>query len=322
MAVVFVVLLIASAAANSGHARQSDPLRSAPIAPLEPAPEGANLPSDDLPLSLSVTRAANPWASPFVPIAPASAATGQRPSLLLCGRAPTTGSASGAPQERAVSWKLLAPNFLHDQKHIWVFPARVAKGKHWKPAVAFVVGTVGLVTLDPLEAPYFRSTSAYHTFNQVFSTSHTEFVMAAVPATFYASSLLRHDVYDQQTAMFAAEAVLDSTLLETVMKLSFRRLRPIEVPQGANFWDTFTDAKGGLFSGQPGFPSGHAITAFSIATVFADRYSRHRWVPWVAYGLATAIGFSRVTVQAHFASDVFVGAVFGYSISHYIVLQR
>jgi membrane-associated phospholipid phosphatase len=77
-----------------------------------------------------------------------------------------------------------------------------------------------------------------------------------------------------------------------------------------------------LFGGQNSFPSGHAITAFSIATIFADRYSRHRWVPWVAYGLAATVGFSRITTQAHFTSDVFVGAVLGYSISHYVVLQR
>ena len=59
------------------------------------------------------------------------------------------------------------------------------------------------------------------------------------------------------------------------------------------------------YLGPGGFPSGHTIAAFSIATVFAERYHRHRWVPWTAYGLAGLIGFSRVTLQAHFPSDVF-----------------
>ncbi|HEV2424207.1 MAG TPA: phosphatase PAP2 family protein [Terriglobia bacterium] len=214
------------------------------------------------------------------------------------------------------------PNLLQDQKNIWFFPAGVVRGRHWKPVLAFVTATVGLVTLDPLEAPYFRSTSSYHTLNQVFSTRNTGIGLAAVPLTFYAVSLLRHNTYDQQSVLFAGEAVLDSTLVEAAMKASFRRVRPAEVPKGANFWDTFTEARGGLFSGSASFPSGHTITAFSIATVFANRYSRHRWVPWVAYGLATAVGFSRVTLQAHFVSDVFAGAVLGYSISHYVVLQR
>jgi len=55
--------------------------------------------------------------------------------------------------------------------------------------------------------------------------------------------------------------------------------------------------------------------------VFAHRYSRHRWVPCVAYGLAGAVGFSRITLQSHFTSDVFAGAVLGHSISHYAVLR-
>jgi membrane-associated phospholipid phosphatase len=44
-------------------------------------------------------------------------------------------------------------------------------------------------------------------------------------------------------------------------------------------------------------------------------------VPWVAYGIAGAIGFSRVSGQAHFPSDVFLGAALGSSISRYVVLR-
>jgi membrane-associated phospholipid phosphatase len=42
----------------------------------------------------------------------------------------------------------------------------------------------------------------------------------------------------------------------------------------------------------------------------------------VAYGLAGLVGFSRVTLQSHFPSDVFAGAALGYVISHDIVLRR
>lgn len=227
-----------------------------------------------------------------------------------------------AANDRAISWKLLVPNALHDQEKIWTFPAPVVRGRHWKPTLAFVAGTAGLVALDPSEAPYFRSTSSYHGFNQVFSSSNTGIGMAVMPLTFYGVSLVRHNAYDQDSSLLAGEAVLDSELLAGVMKSTIRRLRPSEVPQGAGFSDTFTDARGGLFSGQGSFPSGHAIAAFSIATIFANRYSRHRWVPWVAYGLAASVAFSRITLQAHFTSDVFAGAVLGYAISHYVVLRR
>jgi membrane-associated phospholipid phosphatase len=64
------------------------------------------------------------------------------------------------------------------------------------------------------------------------------------------------------------------------------------------------------------------MMAFSVAGVFAQRYKRHKWVPYVAYSLATAISFSRVTTGAHFASDTFVGAALGFSISHFDVLRH
>ena len=229
---------------------------------------------------------------------------------------------AGALQEnRNVSWKLIATNVLHDQKNIWLFPTTVAKGQHWKPAVGFVATTAGLLALDPPEASYFRTTSSFHSFNRAFSGTHTAIGMAALPASFYAVSLVRHNLYDQHTTMLATEAVLDSELLATLIKDTSRRLRPGQVPAGAGFSDTFGDAKGGLFS-SASFPSGHTIAAFSLATVFANRYSRHRWVPWVAYGLAASVAFSRLSLQAHFTSDVFAGAVLGYSISHYVVLPH
>lgn len=74
--------------------------------------------------------------------------------------------------------------------------------------------------------------------------------------------------------------------------------------------------------GHGGFPSGHTIAAFSVATVIARRYGKtHRWVPYLAYGLAATIGFSRVTTLAHFPSDVFLGAALDYSVSRFAVLR-
>jgi membrane-associated phospholipid phosphatase len=69
-------------------------------------------------------------------------------------------------------------------------------------------------------------------------------------------------------------------------------------------------------------PSGHAIAAFSAATVLARRYGDHKWVPYVSYGVAALVGFSRITLSAHFVSDVFVGGALGYSVSRFAVLQQ
>jgi membrane-associated phospholipid phosphatase len=60
------------------------------------------------------------------------------------------------------------------------------------------------------------------------------------------------------------------------------------------------------------FPSGHTAAAFSIATVFATQYSDIKAVPIISYSMATLVGISRLTEHAHWSSDVFVGALFGY----------
>src|SRR5208282_4597696 len=98
--------------------------------------------------------------------------------------------------------------------------------------------------------------------------------------------------------------------------------RPAAIGHGGNFADTWFDDHTSVFRPNGSFPSGHTIAAFSVATVIARRYGNHKWVPYVAYGTATLIGFSRVTLSAHFTSDVFAGAVLGYSISRFTVLQQ
>ncbi len=224
-------------------------------------------------------------------------------------------------EERPVSWKLVVPNIVHDQRAIWLFPAKVVHGQDLKPVVGLTLATVGLVALDPHDTPYFRRTSSFHGFNNAFSSTHTALAIASVPLLFYAVGLVRHDLNAQRTSLQAGESVADAEILALVMKDIDRRLRPRDIPPYGDFAHTWFKAHGTLIDGAGSFPSGHTIAAFSIATVFANRYRQHRWVPWVAYGLAGLVGFSRVSTQAHFPSDVFAGAVLGYTISHYVVLR-
>jgi membrane-associated phospholipid phosphatase len=222
------------------------------------------------------------------------------------------------PAERDVSWRKLPRNFLHDQKDIWLFPRTLTQGHHWVPTAAIISVTAGLVAADPQDARYFRRTATFGDFNGAFSGRNTALEMALVPATFYVVGLVRKDSYTEKTALLAGEAALDSTVLEIVMKAATHRLRPSDISPTGDFSDTFFRSHKPFSSS---FPSGHTIDAFSIATVFARRYQRHRWVPWVAYGVAGTIGFSRITLQAHFPADVFLGAALGYSISRFAVLH-
>jgi membrane-associated phospholipid phosphatase len=89
-----------------------------------------------------------------------------------------------------------------------------------------------------------------------------------------------------------------------------------------NYSDTFFQSHKSFLGTGSSFPSGHAMMSFSVATVFARRYRQHRWVPYVAYGLASVISFSRVTTSAHFPSDVFLGAALGYAIARFDVVRQ
>ena len=230
---------------------------------------------------------------------------------------------SDASTGRSISWRCFAPNVLKDQKQIWwEFPKSLGEGKHWLPTTSVVFVTAGLVALDPHDTPYFRRTASFADFNRVLSTNNTLAGMAVIGVSAYTAGLVRHDRYLQETTMLAAEAILDAGIPALVMRDISRRIPPSSIPPNGNFADSwFRSQKGPFYLGSGGFPSGHTLAAFSMATVFAERYRRHRWIPWVAYGMAGVIGFSRVTNQAHFPSDVFMGAVLGYTVSHYIVLR-
>ncbi|HLW55154.1 MAG TPA: phosphatase PAP2 family protein [Candidatus Angelobacter sp.] len=231
-------------------------------------------------------------------------------------------SASGdQPSQREVSWRSLPKDFLHDQKDIWLFPVQLAKGRHWLPTLSITGATAGLIVADPHVMPYFRSHAGnLDDVNDVFDSSITIAAVVAVPASLMMAGYAGHDPYAVSTSLLAGEAYADSAVVDLVVKAITRRQRPTDIPPGGNFHNTFFAGGKSPFKGSS-FPSGHAAGAFSVATVVATRYHKHRWVPWVMYGFATAVSFSRVTTMAHFPSDVFLGAALGYTITRYEVLR-
>jgi membrane-associated phospholipid phosphatase len=227
------------------------------------------------------------------------------------------------PDEAAhVTWKRLAPNIAEDQARIWTFPFRLAQGKNWAPALGVSAVTAGLVVADPYDAPYFRGATSYHRFNSIVSTNTSALGSVIVPIGLYAAGMIRKDSYAKETALLAGEAIADAQILSLALHTADRRVRPRNVPLGGSYRDTWFRNKVSFIRGSGSFPSGHALTAFSVATVVSRRYPRHRWVPYVMYGMASVLSISRITSSDHFPSDVFFGAAAGYAISRYTVLRR
>jgi undecaprenyl-diphosphatase len=100
-----------------------------------------------------------------------------------------------------------------------------------------------------------------------------------------------------------AVASLGATyVVQTRIKPIFHRVRPF-VNREARVV--------GIRPADHSFPSGHTASSFAAATALAFFYPK---AAPVAYGLATAVGVSRVHLGVHFPSDAAVGGVIGIGI--------
>jgi len=104
------------------------------------------------------------------------------------------------------------------------------------------------------------------------------------------------------------EAVLFSAgLITPAVKAITGRTRPRE-----------TDSAGQLGGSGHSFPSGESTMAFAIASVIAAHSDRW-WVDAAAWGTAGILGFGRMQLDGHWASDVVAGALIGAAVGQWVV---
>lgn len=103
-------------------------------------------------------------------------------------------------------------------------------------------------------------------------------------------------------AATAVASLAATYVVQTRVKPIFRRVRP------------FVNREARVVGTRPpdhSFPSGHTASSFAAATALAFFYPR---AAPLAYGVATAVGVSRVHLGVHFPSDAAVGGVIGIGI--------
>jgi membrane-associated phospholipid phosphatase len=79
-----------------------------------------------------------------------------------------------------------------------------------------------------------------------------------------------------------------------------------------------TDDQGNFFDGGSGFPSGHAIETWALASVISYEYGHTKFVPIVATALAGVVTMSRFAARQHYASDLVAGGAMGWFIGRYV----
>jgi undecaprenyl-diphosphatase len=114
-------------------------------------------------------------------------------------------------------------------------------------------------------------------------------------------------------AATAVSSLAATYVVQTRVKPIFRRVRPF-VNREARVV--------GIRPADHSFPSGHTASSFAAATALAFFYPR---AAPLAYGVATAVGASRVHLGVHFPSDAAVGGAIGIGIgtfSAWVFKQR
>ena len=200
----------------------------------------------------------------------------------------------------------LPGHVLLDQKAIWTSPLHM-DGNAAKWWIALGAATAALVASDRHTIGTFENGPTQIRAGNDISKIGAAYTVTSIAAGMYALGIVTHNKKARETGLLGGEALLDGLIVQGVLKPLAGRSRP-NAQHDKQEW----------FEGGASFPSGHTIAAWSLASVVAHRYGQKKWVPVVAYGLATTVGLARFTAQQHYASDILAGGAIGWFIGRYV----
>ena len=206
------------------------------------------------------------------------------------------------------------PKFvLHDQGAIWRAPVHTAKSdiKWW---AIFGGATAGLIASDHWTVKQLPNTSSQVSVSNWTSRFGSAYFLIPVSAGFYAVGSKTHDDRFRETGLIAFETLIDVNVVGEALKIVTDRARPTEDNGHGRF-------EAGPSRWNSGFPSGHAMNSWALASVIAHEYPKP-WVKVVAYGLASTVIVSRVGARKHFPGDVVAGSAVGWFMGDYLYGKR
>jgi membrane-associated phospholipid phosphatase len=208
------------------------------------------------------------------------------------------------------------PKFvISDQVAIWTSPFHTKKEdvKWW---LIWGGATGALVATDKWTVKQLPNTNGQRRIGTYTSNLGAAYSLVPISAGFYfVGSAFKNERF-RETGLLGFETLIDTTIVETVIKAATHRARPLEGDGKGHFWDS----SGSTWNAS--FPSGHAINTFALASIFAHQYRHTIIVPITAYSLAGLVVGARVAAQKHFPGDVMAGAAMGWFIGDYVYGKR
>ena len=224
------------------------------------------------------------------------------------GQAPPDAAVQDSQQADAVKpfARGLAKDFLQDQKAIWTSPFHMTrKDARWWVTFGAITG-IALAT-DRRTSRQLPNTPDQRAYSRDVSQAGAAYSLIPIAGALYFSGVLDKNPRLRGTGLLGGRALADALVVCEILKATTGRQRPLE-----------GDGTGRFFHGSDGFPSGHAMESFALASVIAHRYRARKAVVVVAYGVATLVAASRFGGQKHFASDIVAGGVIGWFIGRHV----
>ena len=191
----------------------------------------------------------------------------------------------------------------------------------WKDAAileGFAIATVAIAPLDERIARRLQDSTVQE--NRLMSQGAIFVRTVADPGSviigvgMYAYGRIAHNTKAADLGLHGTEALIIGAEIGNLLKGIIGRARPaLDVTRPHDYQSFRGFRQGGNYQS---FPSGHTIAAFAAAS--AVTAETKRWWPqsvWVIgptmYGGASAVAFSRMFNNRHWASDVITGAAIG-----------
>jgi len=151
-----------------------------------------------------------------------------------------------------------------------------------------------------------KTTTTNNIGDTVTDFGHGKYTPVILGGMYLYGHVTADDKFGKTVLLSVESFVLTGVFVQTIKHAAHRHRPNTDDPphtfDGPSFHSTSSNSS---------LPSGHASSAFAVASVIASEYDNF-FVPPLAYSIAAITALNRVSHNAHWMSDIFVGSAIGY----------